>query len=91
MNAKKKKLRITLSKKRAIMGFIFVSPFIIGFLTFFLYPFVHSFIFSINRLEVTTGGYRLIPIGLENYYQALLVDPNFNRIQIGRASCRERV
>lgn len=75
-----KKRKMTLMKKKALMGYLFVMPFIIGFLTFFLYPFIRSFIFSINRLEVTSEGYRLIPIGLDNYYHALLVDPNFNRI-----------
>lgn len=82
MSTKPKKRRMTLMKKKAIMGYAFVMPFIIGFLTFFLYPFIRSFIFSINRLEVTSEGYKLISIGLDNYHHALFVDPNFNRILI---------
>jgi len=71
---------MTLMKKKALMGYLFVMPFIVGFLLFFLYPFIRSFIFSINRLEVTEEGYRLIPIMFDNYYHALFVDPNFNRV-----------
>ena len=82
MQRRSKKRNMTLMKKKALMGYLFVMPFIIGFLTFFLYPFIRSFIFSINRLEVTTEGYRLIPIGLDNYYHALFVDPNFNRVLV---------
>jgi len=82
MQRNSKKHKMTLTKKKALMGYLFIMPFIIGFLTFFLYPFIRSFIFSINRLEVVTGGYRLIPIGLDNYYHALFVDPNFNRILV---------
>jgi len=82
MQRNSKKRKMTLMKKKALMGYLFVMPFIIGFLTFFLYPFIRSFIFSINRLEVVAEGYRLIPIGLDNYYHALFVDPNFNRILV---------
>lgn len=73
---------MSLMKKKALMGYFFVMPFIIGFLTFFLYPFIRSFIFSINRLEVTTEGYQLIPIWFRNYHHALFVNPDFNRILI---------
>jgi len=82
LNEVKRKKRMTLMEKKAMMGYLFVMPFIIGFSTFFLYPFIRSFVFSINRLEVTTEGYQLIPIWFRNYHHALLVDPNFNRILI---------
>jgi ABC-type sugar transport system permease subunit len=73
---------MTLMQKKSLMGYLFVMPFIIGFLTFFAYPFIHSFIFSINRIELIEGGYRLIPILFTNYNYALLTHPNFNRMLV---------
>jgi len=76
------KRKMTLMQRKALMGYLFVMPFIIGFLTFFVYPLINSFIFSINRIELIEGGYRLIPILFANYYYALFVHPNFTRMLI---------
>lgn len=76
---KKKRFGFTLSTKRAMMGYIFILPFIIGLMTFFFYPIVQSLIFSMSKLEVTTGGYALIPNGIEYYNRAINVHPTFRR------------
>lgn len=77
--SKRSKFRLTLDSKRKLMFYVFTSPFIIGFLLFFLYPFIQSIIFSLNRLEIVQGGYRLNYIGLDNYRYSLLIDPKFTR------------
>jgi len=74
-----KKKRLSLTGKRAMMGYVFVSPYIIGLITFFMVPIVRSFIFSLNRFEVVQDGFELIPVGFEYYRRALLVHPNFTR------------
>ncbi len=61
------------------MGWIFVSPFIIGLLFIYLEVLVNSFIFSMNTIVMVPGGYRLDSLGFENYRQILLVNPNYNR------------
>ena len=76
---KKKRRGLNLNRKRAMMGYLFVLPFIIGLITFFLVPLIQSFIFSINKLEVVEGGYNLLPVGLSNYNRALRVHGTYAR------------
>jgi ABC-type sugar transport system permease subunit len=65
--------------RQAIGAYMFISPFIIGFFLFFLYPFVQSIIFSLSELKVQTQGFVLRSVGLENYRYALMVHPSFVR------------
>jgi len=76
---KKKRNGLNLTRKRAMMGYLFILPFIIGLVTFFMVPMVKSVVFSFNRLEVAEGGYELIPMGIENYRRMFLSDVNYVR------------
>ena len=69
-----------LRQRKAVTGYLFISPFIVGFFLFFLYPFTSSVIFSLSKLEMASGGYRLIPVGLANYRHALVVHPTYVRV-----------
>lgn len=71
------KHRFTLNTKRKLTGYLFTLPFVIGFILFFLYPFLQSIIFSLNKLSVVSEGYVLEYVGLNNYYHALVIDANF--------------
>ena len=61
-------------RSQAIVGFIFVSPWVIGFLVFGLYPILVSFYYSLCQYDVLR-----IPqfIGLRNYHQLLFEDNYF--------------
>lgn len=61
-------------RRRATIGWLFASPWIIGFFIFGLYPMVMSFWYSLTRYDVLR-----IPqyIGLENYRHLLFEDPVF--------------
>lgn len=74
-----KRIRLTIKQRERVGGYLFTLPFIVGFVFFFLYPFVQSFTFSLNKLELTTTGYQLHPTGLKNYLDAVLVNPEFSR------------
>jgi len=76
---RRKKFKLGLTTKRALMGYVFVAPFIIGLLTFFIYPMVQSVIFSMNQMEVSTGGYILKPNGFEYFSRAINVHASFRR------------
>lgn len=76
-NVGKAKLRLTLPQQKALYGYLFISPFIIGFFLFFLTPLLQSLYFSFSDLKVTTTGYELHYSGLKNYIQVLRIDPNF--------------
>ncbi|MFW6269000.1 MAG: carbohydrate ABC transporter permease [Bacillota bacterium] len=71
---------LSLKQKRTVIAYIFCLPFIIGFMLFFLYPFIQSVIFSLNELQITKTGYELDFVGIENYYKAIMVHPEYTRI-----------
>lgn len=72
--------RFTLRRKRAVWGYLFVSPFILGFIAFFLGPIVQSIIFAFNELTIKASGFELTYVGWENFRYALRVDPDFVRV-----------
>src|SRR5690625_2841983 len=65
--------------QKALWGFLFVSPWLIGFLLFFLAPLITSFRYSFSKVEASSSGIQTTFVGLSNYVEALLVNPNFNR------------
>jgi ABC-type sugar transport system permease subunit len=77
MRTDKRIFRMSIKRRRAIAGLVFISPFVIGFLLFCLYPLVQSIVFTFNQLRVTSNGYELEFIRWENYRRALLVDTAF--------------
>ncbi|WP_325176577.1 carbohydrate ABC transporter permease [Paenibacillus alkalitolerans] len=74
------KKRMTLTRKRALLGYAFILPWLIGFVFLFAAPLVQSANFSFHELKVAPGGYELRFTGLKNFNDALFVDANFNRI-----------
>lgn len=74
------KPRMTRRRRKAWTGFLFTFPFAVGFVLFFLYPFLQSIRFSLSHLQIVAGGYELAYVGLTNYRTALLVHPEFLQI-----------
>lgn len=64
-------------RRKQILGLLFISPWLIGFLLWTLYPLTSSLYYSFTRYDL------LRPptfIGLENYREILLEDPNFRQV-----------
>ncbi len=82
MAKKKTGLRLTMRQRRAITGYVFLLPFIIGFVFFILTPLISSVRMSLSevKLNPTGGGFTMKFIGLENYIRAVAVDKDFNRL-----------
>lgn len=76
---RKRKIHLSLHGRNALYGYIFILPWVIGFLLFFLKPVIQSLQFSFNELEVTNKGFSLIPKGFSNYINAFTADANFPR------------
>ena len=76
----KNSFKFTKSKRRSLYGYLFISPFLIGFIILFLVPFFQSAYFSVNRLQITRTGYELHYVGLENFNYAFFVDPDFVQV-----------
>ena len=85
MEAKKRGwyYRLSYPKKTAIWGFLFLLPWLLGFLLLILVPMLQTFQYGFNQLEIVpTGGIKLTPAGFDNFRHALLVDPNFNPLLV---------
>lgn len=76
---KKGRKPFTLAQKQEISGYLFISPFILGFLLLFLVPLVQSVLYSVSEIKMGIGGFELVPVGGANYEKALLIDPEFVR------------
>lgn len=73
----KNPFKLSLTQKQNYAGYLWISPFVIGFILFFFAPMLQSFRFSVSELSFTPDGYELAYVGLENFKYALTVDPNF--------------
>jgi len=79
---KPQKYRVRMSKRQrdALMGILFTLPFTIGFIFFFLYPFLQSVNFSLSTLTIVPDGYELEAAGWSNYRHALVVHVDYVRV-----------
>lgn len=74
---------INKTKKRSIdrrnsrNGFLFVLPWLIGFILFFFTPMLQSVLFSFSDVSITTGGFDLKFVGLGNFKYALYESPEY--------------
>ena len=62
-----KKLRIGLVTRREMKGYVFLLPWLIGFVAFFLVPLVQSLWYSLHEVKVTANGLKMAWVGWENY------------------------
>ena len=78
--AKRRKI-VSLDKKKARAGWMFILPFVLGFILVYLPIVVDSLTFSFNDIVVgrgkTGGGYTLEWAGLKHYKAALFDDTSF--------------
>ncbi|MCQ2431712.1 MAG: sugar ABC transporter permease [Clostridia bacterium] len=75
---KKKKKGASLDSRKARAGWLFVLPFIIGFVIIYAPIVYDSILYSFTKISIVTGGgYRLTWVGLANYQEALFVDATY--------------
>lgn len=78
---KKQKNKLAgLQKRKAISGYLFISPFILGFLLFMVKPLFQSLYMSFCNVDLGAGKVNPIYIGIANYKTAFLVDPDYVRL-----------
>ncbi len=65
--------------KRALFGYVFTLPFIIGSIAFILFPIFLSIAFSFSKVSNDASGYTLSFIGLENYRYMLFSHASYNK------------
>ena len=80
------KKQIGLTRSRAIYGYFFILPFILGFLLFMIKPLYQSFMMSLSDVEISKEGFKSTLNHFANYKRAFLVDPEFNRMLVESVS-----
>ncbi len=74
---KNAKRRYPLITRIDIVGWLFVLPFLIGFVFMFMKPMLSSIVYSFNKVSYDANGMVLKPVGWENYDYALFGDAKF--------------
>ena len=75
-----KKRTVGLTSRRAMYGYIFILPFILGFIFFMVKPLAQSLKMSFCDVVISNQGFTMSLNHLANYKRALLIDPEFNRL-----------
>lgn len=68
---------MALSDKKNMAGYIFILPVIIGLVFIFLPALIDSLIYAFHDVRIGFGGVEKEPVGIQNFYDAFLTDPNF--------------
>ena len=78
---KKKKKRLSLMRKRMFAGYMFILPWLVGFLVFYVKSIFQTvqFSFSDMSMDAINGGYTLTPVGWENFRYAFLEHGSFKQ------------
>lgn len=78
-NEKKSKKKAGLIEKQSRWGFVFISPWIVGFIYFFLIPLIKSMAYTFSKIKISSNGMDMEFVGFDNYVRAFTVDPDFSR------------
>ncbi len=79
----KKKKQKNLARGNAIAGYLFILPFIIGFLLFLLYPLAQSLYMSFCTVSPTGGqGFKFVWTGIEHYHYIFRVDEKYTQLLV---------
>jgi len=73
----KRKKFLSLSNKRSLYGYIFVLPFILGFLFLTISPLMLYVIIGFNKVMAGVSGISLVFVGWQNYIDVLFEEPDF--------------
>jgi len=74
---KKSWFKATFAQKRAITGYLFVLPWIIGFVALVVYPFGRIVYMSLNNVSLYQQNYTFDWVGLRNFERILFEDIDF--------------
>lgn len=75
---KSKKRRVgSLEARQSRYGRLFVLPWVIGFILFFLIPLGQSILFSFSRVTISADGFKTAFTGLKNFHFAFYEQPQY--------------
>lgn len=73
----------TLEKRRTFTGWMFVLPWIVGVIPFFIIPLISTLYYSLGELKLAAGGIDVTFLGGENYLALFTKDPTFVKELVG--------
>ena len=78
----RKKKKLTLLQKRSLMGYLFILPWLVGFILFYVRSLFLTGQFAFSNMTVDTihGGYTLEWVGLDNFIYAFRVHGSFKQV-----------
>ena len=77
-----RKKKVGLMERRALYGYLFILPFIIGFIFFMAKPLCESLRMALSEVTISTQGFTLKLNNFGNFKRAFLVDPEFRRMLV---------
>lgn len=79
MSIKRKGSGLSFTGKRAMTGRLYILPWFIGFICFFLIPFIEGVVYTVNKLSFGENGVNLSFVGTANY-KKLFSDLDFLKV-----------
>ena len=76
------KKKVGLMGRRAVYGYLFILPFILGFVFFMIKPLAQSLHMAMSEVVISNQGFHLNWNNFDNFKKALLVDAEFNRMLV---------
>jgi len=77
MNKRRTKRKVPYEIRKQRIGYVFILPWILGFIFFFLNPLIESIRFSFGDVKASPTGLQVDFVGLSNYTFILLKDAKF--------------
>jgi ABC-type sugar transport system permease subunit len=88
----RKRKKLSYDTQRKINGLIFIAPWLLGFVIFFLSPLRDTFVYSFNKVEVApNGGIQFTFSGIQNYLDLFQVEVSTQSQPITRVFVDENV
>ena len=75
-----RKFHLPYERQKALVGFLFILPWLVGAVWFFVLPFIDSVLYSFNDVKIATGEMISNFVGWQNYVKAFTGDPDFLKI-----------
>ncbi len=76
----KKKHIKGIEARKSHYGFMFILPWVIGFVLFFFIPIIQSFVYSLSSIKITDKGLTTNFIAFDNYLYLIKEDPDYFKL-----------
>ena len=77
-----KKKKVGLMGRRAVYGYLFILPFVLGFIFFMIKPLGQSLKMALSDVVISNQGFQMNWNNFANFKKAFLIDSEFNRMLV---------